>query len=119
MWVVCDRFYDSTMAYQGFGLGADRAMIATLSGLVGVHPDLTIVLDVSEKVAVARQLKRGMDADRYERLDAFFHRRVNAAFREIAAGAPQRCVVVSADGAESEVQAACLAAVDRVLDARG
>ncbi len=119
MWVVCDRFYDSTMAYQGYGLGADRAMIATLTGLVGVHPDLTIVLDVSEKVAVERQLQRGMDADRYEALDAFFHRRVNAAFREIAAGAPERCVVVSADGAEGEVQAACLAAVDRVLDARG
>jgi dTMP kinase len=118
MWVVCDRFYDSTMAYQGYGLGADRATIATLTGLVGVHPDLTIVLDVSEKVAVERQLQRGMDAERYERLDAFFHRRVNAAFREIAAGAPQRCVVVSADGAESEVQAACLAAVARVLDAR-
>ena len=118
MWVVCDRFYDSTMAYQGYGLGADRAMIATLTGLVGVHPDLTIVLEVSEKVAVARQLKRGRDADRYERLDAFFHRRVNAAFREIADGAPQRCVVVSADGAESEVQAACIAAVDRVLDGR-
>ena len=41
MWVVCDRFYDSTMAYQGYGLGADREMIAALTRLVGVHPDLT------------------------------------------------------------------------------
>jgi dTMP kinase len=115
MWVVCDRFYDSTMAYQGYGLGASRDMIATLTRLVGVHPDLTIVLDVSEAVAVERQLKRGMDADRYERLDAFFHRRVREGFREIARAAPERCVVVSADGSEQEVHAVILAALSRVL----
>jgi dTMP kinase len=115
MWVVCDRFYDSTMAYQGYGLGADRAMIATLTTLVGVHPDLTIILDVSEVVAVERQRKRGMDADRYERLDASFHRRVRQGFREIAQAAPQRCVVISANGPEQEVHTALLAALSRVL----
>jgi dTMP kinase len=119
MWVVCDRFYDSTMAYQGYGLGVDRGMIATLTGLVGVHPDLTIVLDVSEAVAVERQLRRGMDADRYERLDAFFHRRVRAGFREIAAGAPKRCVVVSADGPVEAVQGAVMQSVRRVLAGTG
>jgi dTMP kinase len=115
MWVVCDRFYDSTMAYQGYGQGVDRGFIAALIGLVGVHPDLTVVLDVSETVAVARQVQRGMDPDRYERLDAFFHRRVNAGFREIAAGAPGRCVVVSADGTEEVVHGAILRAVGDVL----
>jgi dTMP kinase len=118
MWVVCDRFYDSTMAYQGYGLGASRDVIATLTTLVGVHPDLTIVLDVSEAVAVERQLKRGMDADRYERLDASFHRRVRQGFREIAQAAPQRCVVVSADGTEREVQTALLAALSRAALSR-
>ena len=111
MWVVCDRFYDSTMAYQGYGLGASRDMIAALTRLVGVHPDLTIVLDVSEPVAVERQLKRGMDADRYERLDASFHARVNAGFRAIAAGAPERCVLVDANGSESATHAAVIAAI--------
>jgi dTMP kinase len=115
MWVVCDRFYDSTMAYQGYGLGADRAMIATLTTLVGVHPDLTIILDVSEAVAVERQLKRGLDADRYERLDPFFHRRVREGFREIAQAAPERCAVVTADGSEQEVHAVILAALSRRL----
>jgi len=119
MWVVCDRFYDSTMAYQGYGLGASRNIIAALTRLVGVHPDLTIVLDVSEAVAVERQLKRGMDADRYERLDAFFHRRVREAFREIAQAAPERCVVVSADGTEQEVHTALLAALSRVVAVPG
>jgi dTMP kinase len=80
-----------------------------------VHPDLTIVLDVSENVAVARQLQRGMDADRYERMDGFFHRRVNAGFREIAAGAPERCVVVSADETAEAVYNAVLRAVGDVL----
>jgi dTMP kinase len=119
MWVVCDRFYDSTMAYQGYGLGASRDVISTLTTLVGVHPDLTIILDVSEAVAVERQLKRGMDADRYERLDASFHRRVRQGFREIAQAAPQRCVVVNADGTEREVQTALLAALSRQLAVPG
>ncbi len=51
MVVVCDRFYDSTMAYQGYGQGADRAQIAALTGLLGIVPDLTLVLDVPEDVA--------------------------------------------------------------------
>ena len=119
MWVVCDRFYDSTLAYQGYGLGVDRAFIAALIGLVGVHPDLTVVLDVSERVAVARQVQRGMDADRYERMDAFFHRRVNAGFREIAASAPGRCVLVSADGTTEAVHGAILRAVGRVVAVPG
>jgi dTMP kinase len=118
MWVVCDRFYDSTMAYQGYGLGADRGLISALIGLVGVHPDLTIVLDVSEAVADARRAQRGMDADRYERLDAAFHRRVREGFREIARGAPERCVVVRADGAEREVQVAIMQSIGEVLGAR-
>jgi dTMP kinase len=119
MWVVCDRFYDSTMAYQGYGLGVDRAFISSLIGLVGVHPDLTIVLDVPEKVAVARQVQRGMDPDRYERLDAFFHRRVNAGFREIAAGAPERCVVVSAEANAEQVHDAVSRAIGDVLAVPG
>src|SRR5580704_14116920 len=119
MWVVCDRFYDSTMAYQGYGLGASRDMIAELTRLVGVHPDMTIVLDVSEAIAVERQLRRGMDADRYERLDALFHARVRRGFREIAAGAPHRCVVVDADGAVDAVQQEVLRSISRVLAVPG
>jgi dTMP kinase len=110
-WVVCDRFSDSTMAYQGYGLGADRGAIATLIGLLGIVPDVTLMLDVSEPVAVARQIKRGMDADRYERLDALFHARVRQGFRDIAAAEPQRCVLIPADGTEADVHAAIMAAL--------
>jgi dTMP kinase len=111
MWVVCDRFYDSTMAYQGYGQGADRDTITALSGLLRLNPDVTLVLDVSDQVAITRQLQRGSNADRYERLDAFFHARVNAGFREIARQAPERCVLIPADGSQAAVHAAIMAAL--------
>jgi dTMP kinase len=107
-WVVCDRFYDSTMAYQGYGLGVDRGMIATLIGMVEVHPDVTIVLDVSVQVAVERQVRRGMARDRYERLDVLFHQCVAAGFREIAKSAPKRCVIVNADADAQATHAAIM-----------
>ncbi len=110
-WVVCDRFFDSTMAYQGYGQDANRSMIATLTELIGLVPDVTIVLDVSEPIATARQRQRGTDADRYERLDALFHARVNQGFREIAQREPLRCVLISADGSVAEVHAAIMAAL--------
>ena len=114
-WVVCDRFYDSTMAYQGYGQGADRGMIATLAGLLRLVPDVTIVLDVSEAVATARQIARGADADRYERLDALFHARANQGFRDIASAAPERCVLIAADGSEVAVHAAIMQALRQRL----
>jgi dTMP kinase len=110
-WVVCDRFADSTMAYQGYGQGADHAMIATLTRLVGLVPDATIVLNVSDAVARTRLRTRGNAADRYERLDAAFHARVNEGFRVIARAEPQRCTLVPADGTEAEVHAAVMRAV--------
>jgi dTMP kinase len=99
------------MAYQGYGQGADRAMISALIGLLGIVPDVTLVLDVSDAVAVARQMQRGADADRYERLDALFHARVNQGFRDIAAAAPERCVLIAADGSVAEVHAAIMQAL--------
>jgi dTMP kinase len=110
-WVVCDRFYDSTMAYQGYGQGADRSAIAALIVLLGIVPDVTLVLDVSEATAVARRMARGADADRYERRDAFFHARVRQGFRDIAAAAPGRCVPIAADGSIAEVHAAIMQAL--------
>ena len=116
-WVVCDRFYDSTMAYQGYGQGANRGFIAEQIRLLGVAPDLTLVLDVPEAVAAERMRRRGGDADRYERLDTAFHARVRQGFREIAAADSSRCVVVDASGDIAAVHAAVMTAVAR-LDQR-
>jgi dTMP kinase len=110
-WVVCDRFYDSTMAYQGYGQGADRAAIATLTALLGLTPDLTIMLDVSVDTTLARLGRRGAVADRYERLGAAFFARIRDGFHAIAAGEPERCVLLDAEGEEAAVAAAVLAAV--------
>lgn len=106
VWVVCDRFADSTMAYQGYGQGADRRTIGTLAELIGLKPDLTIILDVSENEALSRRVTRGDPADRYEREDAGFHARVRDGFRAIAAAEPGRCVLVAADGSREQVRAA-------------
>ena len=114
-WVICDRFYDSTMAYQGYGQGADRRFIAELIRLLGVAPVLTVVLDVPETVALERMRLRGRATDRYEDLDKAFHARVRQGFREIAAAEAERCVVVDATGDRQNVHATVMAAVEARL----
>ena len=113
LWVVCDRFADSTMVYQGYGQGADRAAIATLTGLLGLQPGLTLVLDVSVPTSLARLRQRGEAADRYESLGEGFFARIRAGFREVAAAEPQRCVLIDAEADEGRVAAAIWQAVAR------
>lgn len=110
-WVICDRFFNSTMAYQGYGQGADRGFIASLIGLLGTVPDLTVVLDVDPTVSEGRMRRRGSDADRYERLDPAFHARVRRGFRDIAEADPKRCVLVDASGDIQAVHTAIVTAV--------
>lgn len=109
--VVCDRFADSTLAYQGYGGGVDQAAITSLTSMIGLRPDLTLVLEAPPDVAAARLASRATGADRYEALGAGFHQRVAAGFRAIAAADPERCVMVQAGGAPENVHAAIWAAV--------
>jgi dTMP kinase len=109
-WVVCDRFHDSTMAYQGYGLGVDLGFIEALSQMIGIAPELTLVLDVPRDVGLTRMRARGGDNDRYERLNEDFHHRVSEGFRAIAA-AQMRCVLIDASGPAADVHAAVMAAV--------
>ncbi len=102
-WVVCDRYDDSTMVYQGYGLGADRAAIAALSRLIDLAPDLTLVLDVSVDTTQSRLASRGAAADRYERLGEAFFTRVRAGFLAVAEADPQRCAVLSGLGSVETV----------------
>jgi dTMP kinase len=114
-WVLCDRFADSTMAYQGFGQGADRAAIGVLDGVLDLRPDLTLVLDMDEATAAAREAQRGRAPDRYDRLGPDFHRRVAEGFRYIAAAEPGRCALINAGSDVGAVAAAILAVVDQRL----
>jgi dTMP kinase len=103
--VVCDRFADSTMAYQGYALGGDRAAIAALADMIHLRPDLTLVLDVAVGTSVARLAGRGRAADRYEREGEAFFARIRDAFRAIAATDPVRCALISAEGPPEAVAA--------------
>ena len=109
--VISDRFADSTMAYQGYGLGADRALIAALGRLLPVRPDLTVMLEVSPAIAASRMAGRRQALDRYEAMGSAFHERVARGFAAIATAEPDRCAMVSADGGVDEVHRAVLAVV--------
>jgi dTMP kinase len=114
-WIVCDRFHDSTMAYQGYGQGVDLGMIKTLAAIINMIPDLTVVLDVPRTVAVERLSHRGDNNDRYERLSDEFHLRVNEGFRVIAA--QPRCVLVDAAREPEVVHRDVMTAVRRLIPA--
>lgn len=112
-WVISDRFADSTLAYQGYGLGLDRESILRLHRLVvgDIVPDLTVVLDVAVDVGLLRASARTGDEDRYERMDLAFHHRLRDGFLDIARREPRRCVVVGAGAGIEEVGGAIRAAV--------
>ena len=97
-WVVCDRFTDSTLAYQGFGHGLDAARLRALNDLVtdGLAPDLTLILDLPVTVGLARAGGRPGAEDRYERMGHDFHDRLRQGFLAIAREAPGRCAVIDA-----------------------
>ena len=109
--VVCDRFADSTLAYQGYGQGADLALIAVLTRLLPRQPDLSLMLRIDPRLGAARLESRRTATDRYEAMDAAFHARVAAGFASIAAADPTRCRTIDADGTPESVHAAILATV--------
>ncbi len=117
MWVISDRFLDSTRAYQGHGQGVALPAIEALAAvtLEGQAPDLTLVLDLPVETGMARARGRGVAADRYERLDTAFHQRIRDGFRAIAAAEPGRCAVVDATPDAEMVAARIAALVDRRL----
>ncbi len=97
-WVLCDRFSDSTMAYQGYGHGMDREVIRRLHRLIvgDVTPDLTLIFDMPVELGLERAHARGEGEDRYERMGVDFHQRLRDGFLDIAKKDPVRCKVVDA-----------------------
>jgi dTMP kinase len=116
--VVCARFADSTLAYQGFGAGVPledlRALAAVATG--GLTPDLTILLDLPVEAGLAR--KAPGDVTRFEaEFDLDFHRRVREGFLALAVASPSRFAVIDASRSADEVAASAAIAVDRMLRA--
>ena len=117
-WVVCDRFLDSSLAYQGgaSGLGDDAIRALHDVGSGGLLPDRTLLLDLPMFTAATRELERdGGNRDRFGERDAPFHKAVVESFRRLAAGEPDRFRVVDAKGSPEEVTARLLAALDDLL----
>lgn len=108
-WVVCDRFVDSTLAYQGFGHELGRGPVEHLRALVlsDLMPDLTLILDLPVADGLERAQQRAASTaateDRYETMDLSFHERLRRGFHEIAADEPQRCILVDAAGTAESV----------------
>ncbi len=110
-WVVCDRFSDSTIAYQGHGGGVPLARLAELHRLIAesFSPDLTLILDIPVELGLARAAGRRGGERRFESKGAEFHERVRQGFLEIARSEPGRCAVIDARGDVDAVSAALLA----------
>ncbi len=104
-WVICDRFTDSSYAYQGGGRKLDVGLISQieLTSLGGFGPDLTLLLDMSVSEGLARAAERG-EADRFEREKRGFFVRVRKAFLARAAADPDRIKVIDAAGSLEQVQ---------------
>ncbi|MBB2175729.1 dTMP kinase [Gluconacetobacter johannae] len=120
--VICDRFVDSTLAYQGYGLGQGDPqildLIQALGARMGVVPDMTFVLGLPRTRALARLTARGQRSDRYEAADEAFHARVADGFDAIARAAPGRCLPIPADRPADAVARDIAARVDACLASR-
>lgn len=110
VWVVSDRFSDSTLAYQGYGRGLDVAQLRRANDFAcsGLVPDVTFFLDVelakAENRRISREREQHSAADRIELEGAPFHSRLRAGFAELAAADPERFTVVDANGTVEEVR---------------
>jgi dTMP kinase len=116
VWVLSDRFADSTLAYQGYGKGMALEELATLHrvALGDFAPDLSIILDLPVELGLARVAARSA-ADRFERLGREFHERVRHGFQQIAANNLQRCALIDASRGPQAVHRAVIAAVQERL----
>ena len=116
-WVICDRFADSTRAYQGAAGGTDPAFIRALEmAVIGAdQPDLTLILDLDPALGLARAAGRGGGEARFESKGLAFHQRLRAGFLAIAEAEPQRCVVIAADSPVDQVAEMVWAAVEARL----
>jgi dTMP kinase len=119
--VVCARFADSTLAYQGYGAGLDLETLRSLEAVAtdGLRPDMTILLDLPVEVGLARKTET-IDQTRFETgFDVAFHRRVRDGFLSLAAGEAGRFAVIDAVASEEAVWSAIKGAVGRLVGPSG
>ncbi|MBP7688847.1 MAG: dTMP kinase [Thermoflexales bacterium] len=118
--VLCDRFADSTLAYQGYGRGLDLADVRHIVAFAtqNLKPDLTLYLDIDVEAGLARRRIGGGEWNRMDDQTVEFYRRVREGYRALMAEEPQRWVSIDAARSVAEVQRDVLAEVERKLTAR-
>ena len=114
--VVCDRYADSTLAYQGYGHGLDLPTLRTILRFAtgGLQPSLTLYLDISAEKGLRRRQQAAAGGEEWNRMDAqslAFHRRVREGYHALIAEDPERWVCIAADGELDAIQAQIRAAV--------
>jgi dTMP kinase len=116
-WVICDRFADSTRAYQGAGGAAPPGLLSAMEAFVleDARPDLTLILDLPVEIGLERAGRRGGAESRFEAKGLAFHARLRQAFLDIASAEPDRCTVIDARPSAETVSAAIWAATRRRL----
>lgn len=115
-WVICDRYYDSTRAYQVAAGGLAPETLDTLNTLIAAPaPDFTLILDLAPDAGLGRSRGAQLGEDRFEKKDAAFHARVRAEFAAIAAREPKRCVIIDAAQPKEAVLAQAMAAIEARL----
>ena len=116
--VICDRYADSTTAYQGYGRELDLAMVKATNRAAtqGLKPDLTILLDIAVEVGLGRKLARKQD--RFEQETPIFHQKVRDGYLKLAAAEPKRWLVVEASQPKAKVGEVIWEKVSRLLNRR-
>ncbi len=101
--VICDRYADSTTAYQSYGRGLDLAMVTAINNIAtgGLKPELTVLLDISAEEGLAR--KGGKRRDRFEQEDTAFHQKVREGYLKLAASEPRRWLVIDAKQSKEKI----------------
>lgn len=113
--VICDRYTDSTTAYQGYGRGLDLGMVEAINSTAtqGLKPDLIVLLDIPVEAGLAR--KRVKKQDRFEQEDVAFHQRVREGYLKLAANDPQHWLVVDASQSKAKIGEIIWQRVSRLL----
>ncbi|MBX7146020.1 MAG: thymidylate kinase, partial [Alphaproteobacteria bacterium] len=95
-WVICDRFIDSTLVYQGYGQNIDKNLIDHLNKIIidGFQPDLTFILDLPVEKGLKKAQNRSQKENRYEEMGLSFHNKLSDAFKVIAQNNPERCHII-------------------------
>lgn len=117
--IICDRYTDSTTAYQGYGRGLDLETVDTINDAAtqGLRPSLTVLLDISVEEGLAR--KGSSEHDRFEQEDIAFHQKVREGYLKLAADEPERWLVIDATLSKSEIENIIWERVSRLLAKEG